>query len=130
MGDIPAISETYTVPAAEARALFEDESVQDLSSDLHEVLVAATVDEMGDAARRGIARLNLKNKGTISYNRKHMSMREQWISREPKPKETENNDDNPSGKVNTISSGYFCFEVVYVLLHHNLNSLYSPFTYH
>ena len=54
MGDVPADPETYTVPAAEACALFEDESVQDLSSDLHEVLVAATVDEMGDAARRGL----------------------------------------------------------------------------
>ena len=56
MGDVPAVPRIYIFSTAEAHAPFEDESVQDLSSGLHEVLVAATVDEMGDAAWRGVAR--------------------------------------------------------------------------
>ena len=130
MGDILAVPDTYIVPAAEACALFEDKSVQDLPSDLHEVLVAANVDEMGDAVDRGTALLNLKNRGYIRYDRKHKSLRECWLSCEHKPKETEDNDDKPSEKVNTTSSNYFCFRVVHVLLNHNMNSLYSPFTDH
>ena len=60
-----------------------------------------TVEAMADAARKGMARMNLdKKKGSISHDRKHKSLRERWLSREPKPTGIEANDVNPSEKVN------------------------------
>ena len=92
--------ENYAVPAAKARALFEDETVRDLSADLHTVLTSATVDVMADAARKGIARLNAKNKGSLSYDRKHKSLRERWLSCHPK--QTDDDIEGDTEKVNAI----------------------------
>lgn len=100
MTDLECLPETYTVPEAEARALFQDEDVQELSADLHEVLSCTTVEAMADAARKGMARMNLdKKKGSISHDRKHKSLRERWLSREPKPTGIEANDVNLSEKI-------------------------------
>ena len=98
--EAPLDLENYAVPAAEARALFEVETVRDLSADLHEVLTSVTVDVMADAARKGIARLNAKSKGSLSYDRKHKSLRERWLSRHPK--QTEDDSEEDSEKVNAI----------------------------
>ena len=46
MEGVHTITETHPVPEDEARALFENEDVQDLSVDLHEVLSSNTVDDM------------------------------------------------------------------------------------
>ena len=53
---------------------------------------------MACVARKGVALVDLdKKKGSISYDRKHKSLCERWLPREPKSIE---NDVGPSGKVN------------------------------
>ena len=60
---------------------------------LRSLLTAEDVDEMTNAAREGIAMLPVKNKGSVSYGRKHKSLKERWISRDVVPVSVD--EDNP-----------------------------------
>ena len=98
--------ETYHVPDDEARALFENEDVEDVASDLHEVLSSNTVDDMVDAARRGLTRLTLKDKGSVNHDRKSKSLRERWLTKEPKPVQPANSVPAPEVKVSADTTDY------------------------
>ena len=82
---VAAVPEAHLVPEDEAMAPFENEDVQDLSADLHGVLSYNTVDDMVDATRRGLTHQTLKNEGSVNHDRKIKSLRERWLTKEPKP---------------------------------------------
>ncbi len=48
------------------------------------MISASTMDDLSEAARDGMASLNLKKTGSASLDRKHKSLRERWFTREPK----------------------------------------------
>ena len=98
--------ETYHVPDDEARALFENEDIQDVASDFYEVLSTNTVDDMADAARRGLTRLTLKDKGSVNHDRKSKSLRERWLTKEPKPVQPANSVPAPEVKVSADTTDY------------------------
>ena len=99
--------ETYHVTKDKARALFENEDVQDVASDLHEVFSSNTVDDMADAARRGLTRLTLKNKGSVNHDRKSKSLRERWPTKEPKPVQAGDSVAALKAKVSAVTTDYF-----------------------
>ena len=55
---------------------------------LLKLLSTTTVQEMTDAAREGMGSLHSKKTGSVSCDRKYKSLRERWMSRAPKPTES------------------------------------------
>ena len=49
------------------------------------LITAQESSEMTNAAREGIALLPCKNKGSVTYGRKHKSHKERWMTREAVP---------------------------------------------
>ena len=61
-----------------------DENVP-LLDGLRKLITAEDLDEMTNAARDGLALLPSKNKGSVTYGRKHKSLKERWMTREAVP---------------------------------------------
>ena len=77
-----------------------------MSSDLHEVLSSNTVDDMADVARSGLTLLNLKNKGSVNHDRKSKSLRERWLTKDPKPVQAGDSVPAPEVKVSADTTNY------------------------
>lgn len=77
------------VADAELDILLEEEDGPPAVLEGLQKLLAAPVEEMADASRDGMAQLNFKKTGSVSYDRKHKSLRERWFTKKP----TDDNDD-------------------------------------
>ena len=68
----------------DADALFDDSRDQhSVLEDLLALVSASTVEDLSDAALKGMKSLNLKKTGSVSHDTKHKSLRERWFTAAP-----------------------------------------------
>ena len=82
----PADDEVVTIEVEELDDPFvELDENAPLLDGLRKLITAEDSDEMTNAARDGLALLPCKNKGSVTYGRKHKSLKERWMTREAVP---------------------------------------------